>query len=276
MPGFERCGKTSFAKRAKRFSCHWSLLPGLWKKCGMQLQIFHQSLLPTHHPQREGVSGWGAVYARLRCLFRRGHSPAGKRKKGGEPLSQRLDRQNEWYLFCIFFSTALKKWNFCSAKNCFRGVIGAGLRQVRRSLTSGKACEKTSAAYLGGGCTQNHLTLRHCLWFVLSCVPVLRTGMVQVHGEPWTPWQTARRPQNTKQGTILAPPALSLGVEGWGSRPREADEALGPEGTREDPLNHGSELSSAATIPQRHAGADITGTEYEPNLLPGNAAGSAT
>ena len=66
-----------------------------------------------------------------------------------------------------------------------------------------------------------------------------------------------------------------LGGEGGSGHGKPA-EASSPEGTREISQNQASELSSAAIVPQGDVVADITRSEDKLNLIPGNAAGTAT
>ena len=71
-------------------------------------------------------------------------------------------------------------------------------------------------------------------------------------------------------------PGLCTNFFVGGFRPRRTGEARSPEGTPEISRNQRSELSNATIVPQSNAVADITRREDELNLIPGNAAGTAT
>ena len=67
----------------------------------------------------------------------------------------------------------------------------------------------------------------------------------------------------------------SLGGKGR-SRPWQPGGARSPQRTRENSRHHGSELSNAAIVPQSNVVADTTRSEEGLDLVPGNAAGTAT
>ena len=62
----------------------------------------------------------------------------------------------------------------------------------------------------------------------------------------------------------------------FGFRLWQAGEACSPECTRGISRNQGSELSNTTIVPQSNAVADIARSEDKLNLIPGNAAGTAT